>query len=65
MWGAFGSYAPTVPELLVALGVVSVGVLAFMILCQKLLPPTKDVEVSKSVEADDAGKPQASAASLS
>ena len=38
MWSVYGSYAPTVPEILIAIGVVSVGVLGFMVLCHKLLP---------------------------
>lgn len=38
MWSVYGSYAPTIPEILIAVGVISVGVLGFMALCQKLLP---------------------------
>ena len=37
MWMATGSFAPTVPECLVTLGVISVGVLIFMVLSNKLL----------------------------
>ena len=37
MWALTGSYAPTLPEVLVVIGVISVGVLIFMVLCNKLL----------------------------
>ncbi len=37
MWMTTGSFAPTVPEVLVTLGVISVGVLIFMVLSNKLL----------------------------
>ena len=37
MWMLTGSYAPTVPELLIILGVISVGVLIFMVLSNKLV----------------------------
>ena len=37
MWMATGSFAPTVPEVLVTLGVISVGVLIFMVLSNKLV----------------------------
>ncbi len=37
MWMLLGSYAPTVVEILVAIGVVSVGVLVFMVLSNKLI----------------------------
>ena len=37
MWMTTGTYAPTVPECLVALGVISVGVLIFMVLSNKLV----------------------------
>lgn len=38
MWALMGSYAPTVPELVIFAGVVAFGVLAFMVLAKKLLP---------------------------
>ena len=38
MWALAGSYAPTWVEIVVAIGVVSLGVLAFVVLAQKLLP---------------------------
>ena len=37
MWAMLGSYAPTPVECMVALGVISVGVLIFMVLCNKLV----------------------------
>lgn len=37
MWMTLGSFAPTVPECLVTLGVISVGVLIFMVLSNKLV----------------------------
>jgi molybdopterin-containing oxidoreductase family membrane subunit len=40
MWALTGSYAPTPVECLVALGVVSVGVLIFMVLSNKLVAGT-------------------------
>ena len=43
MWALTGSYAPTVPECLVALGVISVGVLIFMVLSNKLVAESGDV----------------------
>lgn len=38
MWSTIGVYAPTAIEIVIALAVVSLGVLAFIVLCQKLLP---------------------------
>ncbi|MDD6786397.1 MAG: polysulfide reductase NrfD [Eggerthellales bacterium] len=37
IWSLGGTYAPTVPEVLVALGVISLGVLIFLVLSEKLL----------------------------
>ena len=37
MWATTGSYMPTVPEVLIVVGVISVGALAFMVLSNKLL----------------------------
>jgi len=41
MWMTLGSFAPTVPECLVTLGVISVGVLIFMVLSNKLVAGEK------------------------
>jgi molybdopterin-containing oxidoreductase family membrane subunit len=37
MWSLTGSYAPTVPEVLIVIGVISLGVLGFMVLSNMLL----------------------------
>lgn len=37
MWAATGSYAPTLPEVVIFIGVVSLGVLAFIVLSKKLV----------------------------
>ena len=43
-WALLGSYAPTLPEVLIVLGVVSVGALGFMALGSKLLVPATETE---------------------
>ena len=43
-WALLGSYAPTVPEVLIVLGVVSVGTLGFMALGSKLLVSATETE---------------------
>lgn len=37
MWSLGGTYAPTVPEVVITLGVVALGALAVMVMCRKLL----------------------------
>lgn len=37
MWAIVGVYAPTVPEVVLAVGIFALGVCAFAVLCQKLL----------------------------
>ncbi len=37
MWSVYGSYAPTFPEILIALGVISVGAIIFWAIAQKVL----------------------------
>lgn len=37
VWAVVGSYCPTLPECLIALGVISLGVLAFMVMSNALL----------------------------
>ncbi len=37
MWSLGGAYAPTVPEVVITLGVVALGALAVMVMCRKLL----------------------------
>ena len=53
-WTLLGAYAPTLPEVVIVLGVVSVGGLGFMALGSKLLVPAAETE---SVRA--AAKPAA------
>lgn len=36
-WSVYGSYAPTFPEIMIAIGVVSVGAIIFMAIAQKLM----------------------------
>lgn len=37
VWATLGTYAPTIPEILIVVGVISLGVLAFMVMSNKLL----------------------------
>lgn len=37
MWTLMGVYAPTVPEVVITVGIFALGVLAFVLLCNKLL----------------------------
>ena len=41
-WALVSAYSPTWVEIVVVVGVVSLGALAFMILCKKLLPGRRD-----------------------
>ena len=38
VWGMAGSYAPTIPEVVITVGTVAFGVLAFIVLVNKLVP---------------------------
>lgn len=38
IWSTVGAYAPTAVEIIIVVGVIAVGVLAFMIMAQKMLP---------------------------
>ena len=38
MWSVMGTYAPTAPEIVIFIGVIAFGVLAYMVLSKKLLP---------------------------
>ena len=53
IWGLIGTYAPTLPEALIAIGVISLGVLAFMVLCNKLIAG-EDAAEPEAVSADEA-----------
>ena len=37
MWTLMGVYAPSVPEIVLAVGIFALGICAFTVLCQKLL----------------------------
>ena len=37
MWTLMGTYAPTVPEIVLTVGIFALGICAFTVLCQKLL----------------------------
>ena len=41
MWATTGSYAPTIPEIVIFIGVVSLGALAFMVLSKKFVAESK------------------------
>lgn len=56
MWAVYGSYAPTLPEVLVAVGVVSVGAIIFWAIAQKTM-------FAKAPEASGADAPSGDAAS--
>ena len=49
IWATIGAYAPTIPEALIVVGVVSLGVLAFMVLCNKLLVEQVEVPAASEV----------------
>ena len=38
IWTLTGTYAPTWPEIVIVIAVFALGVLAFMVMCSKLLP---------------------------
>lgn len=44
VWAVVGTYAPTWVEIVIVVGVISLGALAFLVLCQKLLPAAKTAE---------------------
>lgn len=41
IWTVYGTYAPTLPEVVIAVGVIAVGALIFAVLANKLLGSTK------------------------
>lgn len=47
MWSIGGTYAPTAPEVVIFIGVIAFGVLAFMVLSKKLLPLWSEASSSK------------------
>ena len=54
MWAVASSYAPTWVEIVVAIGVVSLGALAFVMLAQKLLPGGAPKREAVNVAAGEA-----------
>ena len=51
MWATAGAYAPTLPEVMIVIGVVSLGALAFMVLCSKLVGPAAGASAASSAAA--------------
>ena len=51
VWALAGAYAPTWVEIVVVVGVVSLGILLFMVLCRKLLPGNR-----AAADAESSGK---------
>ncbi|MBQ6390348.1 MAG: polysulfide reductase NrfD [Eggerthellaceae bacterium] len=52
IWAIIGTYAPTLPEILIVVGVISLGVLAFMVLCNKLVAG-EEVEQQVSLPSEE------------
>ena len=52
MWAQIGSYAPSFVEVLIVIGVISLGALAFMVLSGKLLKPAGSKEPASSAVAE-------------
>ncbi|WP_139652112.1 NrfD/PsrC family molybdoenzyme membrane anchor subunit [Raoultibacter phocaeensis] len=55
-WALASAYAPTWVEIVVAVGVVSLGVLAFMILCKRLLPGNRTASDAETSECGPVGE---------
>ena len=53
-WNLLGAYAPTLPEVVIVLGVVAVGGLGFMALTSALLVPVAETEMTGTTAARDA-----------
>ncbi|MBE6472763.1 MAG: oxidoreductase [Coriobacteriaceae bacterium] len=51
VWATAGSYAPTVLEVLIVVGVIALGALVFILLCSKLLVHVSQAEVAASEDA--------------
>lgn len=58
-WSVYGMYAPTIPEIFIAIGAISVGAIIFWVIAQKLLMSSKGSQANKS--ADPQIKSEASA----
>lgn len=57
MWAVYGSYVPTFPEILIAIGVISVGALIFWVIAQKLLFAQEAPAVSETSGTEAASAP--------
>lgn len=51
IWSILGSYAPTLPEIMIVLGVVSLGVLVFIALSKRLLDPDTSEKAAPELSA--------------
>lgn len=56
VWSVLGTYMPTIPEILIVIGVISLGVLAFMIMSTKLLDPKQNSSRSDGAAANTASQ---------
>jgi molybdopterin-containing oxidoreductase family membrane subunit len=62
IWAVTSNYAPTLPEIIVALAVIAFGVTVFIVLIHKLLPKYKEThaaqvaELAQEAAAEHAGK---------
>lgn len=54
IWTLAGTYAPTWPEIVIVIAVFALGVLAFMVMCSKLLPKGAAKAAEPSREGADA-----------
>ena len=54
IWSTLGVYAPTWVEIVVVVGVVSLGALAFLVLASKLLKPSNESEIAPGETAAQA-----------
>ena len=52
IWAVTSNYAPTVPEIMIALAVISFGVAVFIVLIHKLLPKYKEVHAAQVAELE-------------
>ena len=59
IWATASNYMPTVPEVFVALAVVSFGVALFIVLTHKLMPAYKQVHAARVAEMKEEGAAEA------
>jgi molybdopterin-containing oxidoreductase family membrane subunit len=53
IWATISNYAPTLPEIMIALAVISFGVAVFIVLMHKLLPQYREVHAVEMKELED------------